>query len=315
MKRIEKMKVVITERIHRSGIDFLRKNGVDVELLYETKKSLEDAIKESDGIVVRLAKITKHLLKIGRENKLKVVAKHGVGVDNIDVEAAKTLGIRVVYTPGVMSNAVAEFTLGSILLLAKKYLRYDSEVRRGNWGIRYYADNLEIKGKTLGIIGYGHIGRRVAELARCFGMNVLVFDPYVKADNKVRQVDLDTLLKMSDFISIHAPLTKETYHMIGRRELEMMKEGVYIINAARGGIIDEKALCEAIEKGKVAGAVLDTTEQEPITLDNPILRCKNIILTAHTAGITDVSQVNEALLACKQVLQVLRGEEPPYVLV
>lgn len=309
------MKVVITERIHRSGIDFLRKNGVDVELLYETKKSLEDAIKESDGIVVRLAKITKHLLKIGRENKLKVVAKHGVGVDNIDVEAAKTLGIRVVYTPGVMSNAVAEFTLGSILLLAKKYLRYDSEVRRGNWGIRYYADNLEIKGKTLGIIGYGHIGRRVAELARCFGMNVLVFDPYVKADNKVRQVDLDTLLKMSDFISIHAPLTKETYHMIGRRELEMMKEGVYIINAARGGIIDEKALCEAIEKGKVAGAVLDTTEQEPITLDNPILRCKNIILTAHTAGITDVSQVNEALLACKQVLQVLRGEEPPYVLV
>jgi len=315
LKRIEKMKVVITERIHRSGIDFLRKNGVDVELLYETKKSLEDAIKESDGIVVRLAKITKHLLKIGRENKLKVVAKHGVGVDNIDVEAAKTLGIRVVYTPGVMSNAVAEFTLGSILLLAKKYLRYDSEVRRGNWGIRYYADNLEIKGKTLGIIGYGHIGRRVAELARCFGMNVLVFDPYVKADNKVRQVDLDTLLKMSDFISIHAPLTKETYHMIGRRELEMMKEGVYIINAARGGIIDEKALCEAIEKGKVAGAVLDTTEQEPITLDNPILRCKNIILTAHTAGITDVSQVNEALLACKQVLQVLRGEEPPYVLV
>ena len=213
------MKVIITERMHRSGIDFLRENGVDVELLYETNRSLEDAIRESDGVVVRLARITEHLLKVGRENRLKVVAKHGVGVDNIDIEAAKKLGIRVVFTPGVMSNAVAEFTLGSILLLAKNYLRYDSEVRRGNWKIRYYADNLEIKGKTLGIIGYGRIGKRVAELARCFGMHVVVFDQYVKADKHVKQVDLDTLLRMSDLISVHVPLTKETYHMIGRREL------------------------------------------------------------------------------------------------
>ncbi|HIE18397.1 TPA: hydroxyacid dehydrogenase [Candidatus Bathyarchaeota archaeon] len=309
------MKVVITERMHRSGIDFLRKNGVDVELLYETNRLLDDAIKESDGVVVRLARITKHLLKVGSENRLKVVAKHGVGVDNIDIEAAKKLGVRVVYTPDVMTNAVAEFTLGSILLLAKKYVKYDSEVRRGKWEIRYYADNLEIKGKTLGLIGYGRIGKRVAKLARCFGMHVVVFDRYVKTDKHVKQVDLDALLRMSDFISVHVSLTKETYHMIGRRELEIVKEGVYIINSARGGIIDEKALCEAIEKGKVAGAVLDTTEQEPITLDNPILKCKNVILTAHTAGITDVAQVNESFLACKQVFQVLKGEEPPYALV
>ena len=164
-------------------------------------------------------------------------------------------------------------------------------------------------------LGYGRIGKRVAELARCFGMHVVVFYQYVKADKHVKQVDLDTLLRMSDLISVHVPLTKETYHMIGRRELGIVKDGVYIINSARGGIIDEKALCEAIEKGKVAGAVLDTTEQEPITLDNPILECKNIILTAHTAGITDVAQVNESLLACKQVFQVLKGEEPPYALV
>jgi len=310
------MRVIVTERVHESGINFLRENGVDVELLYETNRSLEDAIKEADGLVVRLARITEHLLRIGKEKKLKVVAKHGIGVDNIDVEAAKRLGVRVVYTPGVMANAVAEYTLGAIFLLAKNYMKYDSEVRKGGWKIRYYANNLEIKGKTIGLIGYGHIGKMVAKLANCFGAHVVVYDPYVKVqEDYVKPVDLDTVLKVPDFISIHVPLTKETYHMIGRKELEIMKDGVYIINTARGGIIDEAALREAIEKGKVAGAVLDTTEQEPITLDNPILKCKNIILTAHTAGITDTAQVNQSLLACRQIFQVLKGEEPPHVLV
>jgi len=309
------MRVIITERVHESGINFLRENDVDVELLYETNRSLEDAIKEADGVVVRLARITEQLLRIGKESKLKVVAKHGIGVDNINVEAAKRLGVRVVYTPGVMANAVAEFTLGAILLLAKNYMKYDSEVRKGGWKIRYYANNLEIKGKTIGLIGYGHIGKMVAKLANCFGAHVVVYDPYVKVqEDYVKPMDLDTVLKVSDFISIHVPLTKETYHMIGRKELQIVKDGAYIINTARGGIIDEAALCEAIEKGKVAGAVLDTTEQEPITLDNPILKCKNIILTAHTAGITDVAQVSESLLACKQTFQVLKGEEPAYAL-
>jgi phosphoglycerate dehydrogenase-like enzyme len=308
------MRIVITERIHESGIDFLRENDVDFELLYKTKRSLEAAIAEADGIVVRLAKITEDLLKIGKENKLKVIAKHGIGVDNINVEAAKRLGIRVVYTPGVMANAVAEFTLGAILLLAKNYVKYDSEVRKGGWKIRYYADNLEIKGKTIGLIGYGHIGKMVAKLANSFGARVIVCDPYVKVQEEhVKQVDLDTIFKGSDFISVHVPLTKKTYHMIGRKELELA-DGVYIINTARGGIVDEAALCAAVEKGRVAGAILDTTEQEPITLDNPILKCKNVILTAHTAGIADIAQVEESLLACKQVLQVLKGEEPPHSL-
>ena len=139
------MKVVITERMHESGINFLRENGVDVELLYETNRSLEDAMKEADGIVVRLARVTEHLLGIGKRNRLKVVAKHGVGVDNVDVEAARKLGVRVVYTPGVMVDAVAEFTLGAILLLAKNYMKYDLGVRKGQWKMRYSASNLEIK--------------------------------------------------------------------------------------------------------------------------------------------------------------------------
>jgi D-3-phosphoglycerate dehydrogenase len=310
------MKVIIAEKIHESGIDFLKKNNVELELLYESKRSLEDAVKEADGVVVRLAKITDRLLKIGKENSLRVVAKHGIGVDNIDVEAAKKLGIRVVYTPDVMANAVAEFTLGAILMLAKKFNEYDSEVRKEKWEIRYSANNLEIKGKTVGIIGYGRIGKRVAELSRCFGASVIAYDPYVKVqEDFIWQTELPILLSNSDFVTIHAPLTKSTFHMIGRKELGFMKQGGYIINTARGGVIDEKALCEVLKEGRLGGAVLDTTEQEPVTLDNPILKIDNVILTAHTAGLTDVSVTEESLLACKQVFQVLKGEEPSYSLV
>ena len=305
------MKVVITEKIHESGIDFLRKNGVDMELLYETRRPLEDALKEADGVVVRLAKITGNLLKAGRKHSLKVVAKHGIGVDNIDVEAAKKLGVRVVYTPDVMANAVAEFTVGAILMLAKKYREYDSEVRNGRWEVRYQAINLEIKGKMVGIVGYGRIGKRVAELSRCFGASVIVHDPYVKAEEDfVWQTELPVLLSHSDFVTLHAPLTKATSRMVGRKELRFMKEGAFIVNTARGGLIDDEALCEALEAGKLGGAVLDTTEQEPIALDNPLLKYGNVVLTAHTAGLTDVSLIEESLLACKQVLQVLKGEEP-----
>ena len=309
------MKVVIAEKMHESGIDFLRKNDVDVELLYETRRSLEDAVKEADGVVVRLMKITEQLLKIGKKHSLKVVAKHGIGVDNIDVEAAKKLGVRVVYTPDVMANAVAEFTVGAILMLAKKYSKYDSEVRNEKWEVRYSAINLEIKGKTVGIVGYGRIGKRVAELSRCFGASVMVYDPYVKVqEDFVWQTELPVLLSKSDFVTLHAPLTKATFHMVGRKELGFMKKGAFIINTARGGVIDEKALCEALKEGKLGGAVLDTTEEEPVTLDNPILKFDNVVLTAHTAGLTDVSVNEESLLACQQVLQVLKGEEPPYSL-
>ena len=309
------MKVVIAEKMHDSGIEFLRKNKVDVELLYETKRPLEDAIKEADGVVVRLAKVTEQLLKVGKKNSLKVVAKHGIGVDNIDVEAAKRLGVRVVYTPDVMANAVAEFTVGAILMLAKKFSKYDLEVRNERWEVRYSAINLEIKGKTVGIVGYGRIGKRVAELSRCFGASVIVYDPYVKANEKyVTQTELPVLLSNSDFVTLHAPLTKATFHMVGRKELRFMKKGAFLINTARGGVIDEKALCEALEDGRIGGAVLDTTEEEPVTHGNPILKFDNVILTAHTAGLTDISVTEESLLACQQVLQVLRCEEPPYSL-
>jgi D-3-phosphoglycerate dehydrogenase len=309
------LRVLITEKIHESGIQFLKEQGLEVELLYENDNDVMDAVSKADGMVVRLVKVDEQLLRKGGANHLRVVAKHGVGVDNIDLKAAKELGIRVVYTPTVMINAVAEFTLGAILLLAKKFLYYDSEVRGGEWSIRYSVNSLELQGKTLGLIGYGRIGHRVAELARCIGINTVVYDPYFQGTKEhLEQVNLETLLRTSDFISIHTPLTKETFHLIGKNELKIIKKGIYVINTARGGIIDETALIEALENHKIAGAVLDVTEQEPIAKDNPLLRCKNVILTAHTAGLTDVSQVNESLLACQQLYLALIGKEPDYEL-
>lgn len=310
------MKVLITEKIHESGINFLKENGVEVELLYEEKRSIQDAIKEADGIIVRVAELNRELLKKGSENKLKVIAKHGIGVDNIDLEAARELGIRVVNVPEAVVDAVAEHTIGLILLLAKNYVKYDRAVRSGNWEIKYEIENIELKNKILGIIGFGRIGRRVAELAQAFGMQVLVYDPHVKIESPtIKQVKLDHLLQNSDFVSIHCPLTKETRHLLGKDELEKMKRTAYIVNTARGGIIDEESLCELIKAGRIAGAALDTIEEESPKQGNSILSCPNVILTAHTAGSTRKALERMSFLAAEQILQVFRGEKPKYVLV
>ena len=249
---------------------------------------------------------------------LKGIIVHGVGYDHIDVANATKRKIFVINQPGLNARSVAEFTITLLLNIAKKIPQAHLDTREGNWHPENFW-GVEIYKKTLGIIGLGNIGRIVALIAKSIGMKVLYTDiirnEILEKALCLQFVDKETLLRNSDFVTLHVPLTPHTKYLVGEKEFRLMKKGVRIINCSRGGIIDEKALCEAIEKGKVAGAVLDTTEQEPITLDNPILECKNIILTAHTAGITDVAQVNESLLACKQVFQVLKGEEPPYALV
>jgi D-3-phosphoglycerate dehydrogenase len=256
------------------------------------------------------------LLKKGKEGRLKVIAKHGIGVDNIDLEAAREFGIKVVNVPEAVVDAVAEHTIGLIFLLAKNYIKCDKAVRNGYWKIRYEIENIELRNKILGIIGFGRIGRRVAHMAQALGMQVVVYDPYVKVDlPDIKQVELSSLLQTSDFVSIHCPLTKQTRHLLGRNELEKMKKTAYIINTARGEIIDEETLCELIRAGRIAGAALDTIEEEPPNLTNPILSCPNIILTAHTAGLTRESLERTSLLAAYQILQVLKGEIPRNIII
>ena len=311
-----RFKVLITEKIHESGINLLRENDVDVILLYEGRSKIEEAIKEVDGVIVRVTRLGRELLETGKKHRLKVIAKHGIGVDNIDLEAARDLGIRVVYVPEAVVNAVAEHTIGLILLMAKRFMEYDRAVRSGNWEIKYERESLELKGKVLGIIGFGRIGKAVASLARCFGMRILVYDPYAEAiEPSIKRVSLEELLENSDFVSIHCPLTRETYHLLGEEELKRMKKTAYLINTARGGIVDEEALCKLIRVGKIAGAALDTIEEEPPNPRNPILSCPNVVLTAHTAGSTSQALKTMSFLAAKQILQVLRGEKPKYALI
>ncbi|MEM2350723.1 MAG: hydroxyacid dehydrogenase, partial [Candidatus Bathyarchaeia archaeon] len=224
--------------------------------------------------------------RVLRETGLKVVARHGVGLDNVDVEAATKLGVPVLYTPHANSRAVAEHTFALILSLSRRITLAHEYVRR----LRASPPKLigfELEGKKLGVIGFGAIGRLVAGIGKGFGMLILVYDPYVDPkiieDYGCRPVDLETLLRESDIVTIHVPLTRETYHMIGERELKLMKPTALIVNTSRGAVIDESILVKALREGWIAGAALDVFEEEPLKPENPLLSMDNVVATPHIA--------------------------------
>ncbi|MEM2103902.1 MAG: hydroxyacid dehydrogenase [Candidatus Bathyarchaeia archaeon] len=261
--------------------------------------------------------LTRRVLTATR--RLLCICQRIIGYDNIDVETASELGILVSNAPSELNFiSVAEHTVALILSLAKKLkiipnlLIRDSSV--------YYDECINtmiLKGKTVGIIGLGRIGARVATLLRAFDVELFGYDPYVtmeKARNiGVRLVDLDKLLKESDLVTIHSKLTAETYHMIGPRELALMKKTAYIINTARGAIIDEAALINALKKGVIAGAALDVLEKEPITPNNPLLKMDNVILTPHIAGRNTEAIIEGEKLAVSNILNLMKGNVTEYV--
>ena len=216
--------------------------------------------------------------------KLKLIAKHGAGLDNIDLDAARELGIRVTYTPGTNSNAVADLTMGLLIDCARKITKVANDVRAGKWKPEMGVDVCD---KTIGIVGFGAIGRCVARRARGFSMRVLAYDPVIGSlpEEFAGWVELtrslDDLLVQSDFLSIHVPLLDSTRNMIGARELALMHQGGIVVNAARGGVVDEAALLEALQSGHLYAAALDTTEVEPIPTDHPFLSMDNVIVTSH----------------------------------
>ena len=256
-----------------------------------TQEEIAEIISDADIIILGASgKIGKEVLL--KTPNLKMIAKRGVGLDNVDLKAATELGVLVTYTRHANSQSVAEHTIGLILTLVKNIVKANEELKEKGWRIRSELVGIELAGKTLGVIGFGNIGRKVAKMAKnAFNMNVLVYDPYVSVDVVrsfgCRLVDLDTLLKESDIVTIHAALTEETYHMIGERELKLMKRTAYLINTARGAIIDEKALIKALKEGWIAGAALDVYEKEPLPKDSPLYELKNVYLTPHVAGPSD----------------------------
>lgn len=282
-----------------------------------TEEKLIREVKDADALIITSQQhVTRKVIQAA--NKLKVIVKYGSkpGIDNVDLDAATEKGIFVCYTPHANSDSVAEHTIALILALMKKLYVSCSQLKQGKWrskGLLGY----ELLGKTVGIIGLGNIGRKVAEKISGFKVKLFAYDPYV--DKKIAQqinvelVDLETLLKESDVVTIHTALTRETKHMIGENELKLMKKTAFIINTARGAIIDEKALIKALKEGWIAGAALDVFEEEPPNPDNPLLKMDNVLVTPHFASCTFEAYQREAIMAAEEVLRVLKGEPPKFI--
>ncbi|MHC1566990.1 MAG: phosphoglycerate dehydrogenase [Candidatus Syntropharchaeia archaeon] len=305
--------ILVSDKISEKGIEILRKEAnVDV-LLDMDKKELIERIGNYDALIVRSdTKVTGDVIEAAR--RLKVIGRAGVGVDNIDVDAATEKGIIVLNAPEGNMVSAAEHTIAMLLSLSRKIPQADRSLREKKWERRKFM-GVEIMDKVLGIIGLGRIGYEVARRAQGIGMRVIAYDPFISSQRAeelgVPLVSFEELLKNSDYISIHTPLTKETKDLIGNEEFELMKDGVRIINCARGGIVNENALIDAIKKGKVAGAALDVFEKEPpyeTQHGERLLELEEVIVTPHLGASTEEAQVNVAITVAEQVLCALKNE-------
>lgn len=311
------MKIVVTELIWEEGLQVLREFGETIydPQLFKKPDELKELLKDADGLVVRnQTKVTAELL--AGAPKLKVVGRLGVGLDNIDVPACKEKGIAVTFGRNANAISVAEHVFAFMLVMAKNfYLGVTEHVKAGGADRKKYT-GFELYGKTLGCIGIGDIAARVVKRAIPFGMKCIAYDPFVHEYNfapsefGVKLVDLETILKESDYITIHVPLLPSTKNMISKEQLAMMKRTAYIINTSRGGIIDELALADALKSGQIAGAMLDVMEKEPSPPDHPLFSCDNIFLTPHVAGLTEESQVRTSVMVAEDVVKVLKGQKP-----
>ncbi len=312
---MDQMKVIIADSINEKGISDLKEVAEVTVATSITPEELVEVIKEYDAIVVRSrTKVTREVIEAG--SKLKVIARAGVGVDNVDVQAATEKGIMVINAPESTSITVAEHSMGLMMSLARKISIADKSVKSGQWEKSKFM-GIELNNKTLGIVGMGRIGSQVVIRAKAFNMEILVYDPYISkeagAEMGVSVVDLETLLKESDVITIHVPLTPETRHLISAREMEIMKNTAFIINCARGGIVDEDALYYALKNDIIGGAALDVFESEP-PQESPLLELDNLIATPHIGASTAEAQRDAALIVANEIITVFQGGSPRNVL-
>lgn len=273
---------------------------------------LADLIAGIDAAILGVDDVNADVMS--RADRLKVVSRYGVGYDRVDLAAATDRGVVVTYTPGGNTNAVAELTLGFMLALARNLPRQDRQMRRADWSL---LKGRELAGKTLGILGMGRIGQRVAQLAFAFGMTVVFYDPYPPPQDilerlNARPSSVDQLLADSDIVSLHLPLTAETRSLIDRERLARMRPGSFLINTARGGIVDEQALFEALQSGHLAGAAFDAFAVEP-PANSPLLALENFISTPHVGSSTEETTLRMGLMASQNALAVLTGKRPEHV--
>ncbi len=305
------MKILVSDQLSDEGLEILREvKEFQVDLRTELKpEALKEIIKNYEALVVRSAtKVTKDI--IGAASNLKVIGRAGVGLDNVDLEAATQKGIIVMNTPAGNTISTAEHTMSMILSVSRNIPQASASTKKGEWKRSKFM-GVELYSKTLGIVGFGRIGGEVAKRALSFGMKVVAFDPFLSREVAeslgVEILELKELLAVSDFITVHTPLTSETKHMISDKEFALMKKGVRVINCARGGIIDETALLKALKEGKVTAAALDVFEKEPIPAEHEFLKLDNVIVTPHLGASTEEAQVNVSIEVAEIVRDALLG--------
>ena len=284
------MKVLANDGLEISAINEIKKNGIYIETKHLDKEELIENIKNYDVLVVRSnTKVTSDVLEAGAKGNLKLVIRAGVGIDNIDLYYAKKVGIKVSNTPDASSDSVAELALGHMFSVARYIAVANYTMRNGQWNKKQYKGS-EIAGKILGIIGMGRIGKALAGKAEALGMKIIYADVLGKQDNLSYEfMDLDNLLKVSDYVSLHVPYDKDKGALISSREISMMKDGAVIINCSRGKVVDEEALLEGLNSGKLAGAGIDVFEQEP-SKNTELINHERVSVTPHIGASTKEAQ-------------------------
>lgn len=310
------MKFVMTQAVCPEGMQLL--DGIaDVYVAdNQDPNNYLDEMKDADALIVRIAKCDANAIE--NSSKLKVIGRTGVGYDSVDVKKATELGIPVVITPGANNRSVAEHAVAMIFALSKNLIEAQNEMCKGNWEIRGAKKAFELEGKTVGILGLGAIGRETAKICKGCGMSIAAYDPFmtkeqVEGYGAKYYEDYVELLKDSDVVSIHVPLTDQTRNMISKKELSVMKPTALIINCSRGGIINEADLVEALNNGVIAGAGTDVFCSEPPKTDDPLLNCRNLIVSPHSAAQTREAVIKMAQMCVKGCLAVAEGKKWPYV--
>ncbi len=309
------MKILITDNLANEAIELLRNKGFKVKFEELDHDDIIEEIAEYDGMIVRSrTKVTADIIDKGASGNLKVIGRAGIGVDNIDVERATDLGIKVVNAPTGSTISVAELSIAHMLALARFIPKADSFMKKGEW-IKKKLKGVELNGKVLGLIGSGRIAQHVAKIANGLGMKILVYSPHC-TDRKARNmnatlVNLKDLLKKSDFVSLHIPHTKETHYLIDSDELSLMKATSFLINCARGGVVNEDNLYKFLKEKKIAGAAIDVFEEEP-PKNSKLLELDNIILSPHIGANTKEAQIKAGTVCAEQVMKVLNGKEPDF---
>ena len=301
------MRILVADQIHHEGISYLKSAGFDVEEKLDLRNDeLMNEIPIYDALIVRSkTKVTKEIIQAG--TNLLVIGRAGVGLDNVDVVSAKERNIKVLNTPDVSTTSVAELVMGFMISAMRHIPQATASIKSGEWKKERFAGK-ELAGKTLGIVGIGRIGNAVAKRAAAFDMEVIGFDPYVNNSERIQSVNFDTLLSKSDVVSFHVPLTESTYHMLSLKEIRKMKKGVVIINASRGGIIDEEGLKQGLDVGIVGAVALDTFELEK-PFSTVLAGYENFIATPHVGAQTEEAQRRAGIEIAKVLVNYLRDNK------